>query len=46
VKNGDTLLGIATAFGISIEQLFKDNDLKSDSVIVPGKVIKVVKAGD
>jgi len=46
VKNGDTLLGIATAFGISIEQLYKDNDLKSDSVIVPGKVIKVVNAGD
>jgi membrane-bound lytic murein transglycosylase D len=46
VKDGDTLLRIATAFGVSIEQLSKDNDLKSDSVVVPGKVIKVVKTGD
>jgi membrane-bound lytic murein transglycosylase D len=46
VKDGDTLYRIATAFGISIEQLFNDNNLKPDSVIAPGEVIKVIKAGE
>jgi membrane-bound lytic murein transglycosylase D len=45
VKGGDTLFRIASTFGVTIEQLYKDNDLKPDSVIVPGKVIKVIKAG-
>ena len=45
VKDGDTVFRIATAFGISIEQLYKDNNLKPDSVIAPGEVIKVIKTG-
>jgi membrane-bound lytic murein transglycosylase D len=46
VKKGDTLQRIASAFGVSVEQLYKDNDLNPDSTIVPGKVIKVVKAAE
>jgi LysM repeat protein len=45
VKDGDTVFRIATAFGISIEQLYKDNHLKPDSVIAPGEIIKVTKTG-
>lgn len=43
VRDGDTLQRIAAAFGITVEQLFKDNGLKADSAIVPGEIIKVNK---
>jgi LysM repeat protein len=42
VKEGDTLLRIAAAFGIPVDSLYKENNLKPDSVVSPGKVIKVV----
>jgi membrane-bound lytic murein transglycosylase D len=42
VKEGDTLLKIAAAFGIPLEKLSKDNNLNPDSVIFPGNIIKVV----
>ena len=45
VRDGDTLLRIAANFGIPVEEIFKHNNLKSDSVLVPGEVIKVIKTG-
>ena len=29
-----------------MDELFRDNDLKPDSLIAPGDVIKVVKGGE
>ena len=37
--------GLQTAFGVSVEEIYKQNKIKSDSVLVPGRVIKVIKAG-
>lgn len=45
VKDGDTLLRIAAQFGVSVDSLYKENNLKPDSMIAPGNVIKVVKTG-
>lgn len=45
VKSGDTFWRIAESFGVSIEEIYQQNNLKPDSVLVPGKVIKVIKAG-
>lgn len=42
VKDGDTLPRIAAAFGVSVDSLSKENMLAPDTVLVPGKVIKVV----
>ena len=42
VKEGDTLLRIAAAFGVPVDSLYKENNLKPDSVVSPGKVIRVV----
>jgi membrane-bound lytic murein transglycosylase D len=44
VKDGDTLLGIAAEFGVSVDSLYKVNKLAPDTVLIPGKVIRVVKA--
>ena len=44
VKDGDTLLRIAAAFGVPVDSIYKENKLKPDTVLIPGKVIKVVKA--
>jgi membrane-bound lytic murein transglycosylase D len=43
VKKGDTLLNIAKRFDISVPQLKKMNNLKSDSLRI-GQVLKVTKA--
>ncbi len=45
VKQGDTLWNIATNFGISVQSLYKINNFNSDTVLMPGDTIKVVKAG-
>jgi membrane-bound lytic murein transglycosylase D len=42
VREGDTLLRIAAAFGIPVDSLYKENNLKPDFVVSPGKVIRVV----
>ena len=42
VKEGDTLLRIAAAFGVPVDSLYKENNLRPDSMVSPGKVIKVV----
>jgi mannose-6-phosphate isomerase len=46
VRDGDTLWRIASQFGVPVADLFKDNNLKTDSVIVPGDTIKVVRQGN
>lgn len=46
VKQGDNLWRIANSFGISVQNLYKHNNLKSDSVLMPGDTIKVVRAGE
>lgn len=45
VKQGDNLWNIAASFGIPVKSLYTANHLKSDSVLMPGDIIKVVKAG-
>ena len=45
VKDGDTLTRIAAEFGVPIDNLYKDNKLNPDTVLTPGKVIRVVRAG-
>ena len=45
VKEGDTLRQIAATFGISLDELYKYNNLQPDSALVPGEVIRVIKAG-
>jgi LysM repeat protein len=42
VKEGDTLLRIAAAFGIPVDSLYKENNLNPDSVVSPGRVIRVI----
>jgi membrane-bound lytic murein transglycosylase D len=44
VKEGDNLWTIAASFGVDIKKLEQINNLSSDSVIMPGKTIKVVLA--
>jgi LysM repeat protein len=44
VRNGDTLPLIASAFGIPLEKLSRDNNLRPDSMVAPGEVIKVEKS--
>ncbi len=44
VKDGDTLVRIAAEFGVPVDSLYKENKMKSDTVLIPGKVIRVVKA--
>ncbi|HEX2955947.1 MAG TPA: LysM domain-containing protein, partial [Chitinispirillaceae bacterium] len=44
VKRGDNLWRIAGTFGIPVEKLCTINNLTADSVIMPGDVIKVMKA--
>jgi len=46
VKQGDNLWRIANTFGISVQNLYKHNNLKPDSVLMPGDIIKVVRAGE
>jgi membrane-bound lytic murein transglycosylase D len=46
VKRGDNLWRIAGTFGIPVEKLCMINNLTADSVIMPGDVIKVMKAKD
>jgi membrane-bound lytic murein transglycosylase D len=46
VKRGDNLWRIAGTFGIPVEKLCTINNLTADSVIMPGDVIKVMKAKD
>lgn len=46
VKQGDNLWRIANSFGISVQNLYKHNNLKADSVLMPGDIIKVVRAGE
>lgn len=46
VKQGDNLWRIANSFGISVQNLYKHNNLNSDSVLMPGDIIKVVRAGE
>ena len=42
VKQGDSLWRIATTFGVPVDTLYKNNNIGPDSVLAPGKVIKVV----
>jgi membrane-bound lytic murein transglycosylase D len=46
VKRGDNLWRIAGTFGIPVQKLCSINNLSADSVIMPGDVIKVMKAKD
>jgi membrane-bound lytic murein transglycosylase D len=46
VKRGDNLWRIAGTFGIPVQKLCSINNLTADSVIMPGDVIKVLKAKD
>ncbi len=44
VRSGDTLPLIALAFGVPVEKLSHDNNLRPDSMVAPGEVIKVDKS--
>jgi LysM repeat protein len=44
LKDGDTLMRIAAQFGVPVESLYKANKLRPDTVLTPGKVIRVVKS--
>ncbi len=46
VEEGDNLWRIANTFGISVQNLYKHNNLRPDSVLMPGDIIKVVRAGE
>jgi LysM repeat protein len=41
VKSGDTLMGIASRFGVSLKSLLQANALTAKTVIRPGQVLKV-----
>ena len=41
VKQGETLFSIAQRYGITIEKLQEMNDLKNDTTIIAGQVLKV-----
>ena len=43
VKPGDTIQGIATATGSSVERILRDNALTEESVLVPGQAIVVLQ---
>jgi len=45
VKDGDTLWRIASQFGVPIDSLYKSNNMKPDTVLTPGLVLKVVTEG-
>lgn len=45
VKQGDNLWNIAATFGIPVGELYQVNNLSSDSVLMPGDIIKVIKTG-
>jgi len=42
VKEGDTLLRIAAAFGVPVNNLCRENNMDEDSAVAPGKLIRVV----
>jgi membrane-bound lytic murein transglycosylase D len=44
VKQGDNLWNIAANFGMTVQSLYKLNDLNKDSVIMPGDTLKVLKS--
>lgn len=46
VKQGDNLWNIAANFGMTVQSLYKLNDLNKDSVIMPGDTLKVLKTRD
>ncbi len=46
VKQGDNLWRIANSFGITVQSLYKYNNLNPDSVLMPGDTIKVVRTGE
>ncbi len=44
VKNGDTMWGIASKFGMPVEKLYECNNMKRSAILVPGRTIRVIKA--
>ena len=42
VREGDTLLRIAAAFGVPVGSLYVENNLNPDSVVSPGTIIRVI----
>ena len=43
VKDGDTLPRIAAELGVPVDSLYKENQLRPNTVFTPGKVIRIVK---
>ncbi len=43
VKNGDNLWRIALSFGVTVDVIRESNNLTTDSVIMPGDVLKIIK---
>ena len=43
VKAGDNLWQIANSFGVPVQRLFESNNLSSNSVLMPGDTIRVIK---
>ncbi len=43
VKDGDTLPRIAAELGVPVDSLYKENQLRPDTILTPGKVIRIVK---
>jgi membrane-bound lytic murein transglycosylase D len=42
IKEGDTLLRIAAAFGVPVKSIYEENNLTADTVLTPGNIIKVI----
>ena len=45
VKRGDTLWEIATAHGVTVEELREWNDLRHQAKLVPGQVLRIGPSG-
>jgi LysM repeat protein len=42
VKQGDSMWAIANQFGISLDTLFKTNNLSKQSKLLPGDVVRII----
>lgn len=42
VKRGDTLISIASRYGVSVDRLIYDNQLNTDGILVPGQALLIL----
>jgi LysM repeat protein len=44
VRQGDNLWEIANVFGVPVQRLYQANNLRENSVLMPGDTVRIVKA--